>query len=363
MATGAYNLWDECILSREIQLIQQEFPSCHITIATYDKNSSILSDYKNISYIQYFPSALRSFPIKNCKYLWDNIRAIIQSDILVIGGGWIFFTTHWEKAFRRQVWQWFFRILLARIFGAYIFFCSISIEVPEKRLHGVLKKLFGFSKSYISVRDSASQYVLQNIWVSSIVLPDTVIGYNLNYGSVQRPKKYVWFALRHGYIKNELSAITAMIACVQQQWYIPIFLSFSLHPSSQEENDFEIFRELASTLDIEITSDIHATLWRLIDMEYIVAMRLHAAILGTSSGIPTIVISYGSKTQQYALSVGVSYIHAVEWSSQAFNSLFVELIHSNSSIRQELLLRTKNIEEEWKKTFSSIVSQFFIHEK
>lgn len=71
----------------------------------------------------------------------------------------------------------------------------------------------------------------------------------------------------------------------------------------REENDYIMFKEIAESLSVTITSSIDETLTHLRDVDIMIAMRLHAAILATSTGIPTLVVSYGSKTQEFAQSL------------------------------------------------------------
>ena len=98
-ATGACNLGDEHILAEEVRYLLIKFPDAHISIATYDENATremlenLLSVNleKRISFLSYFPHGLRSRFFQNIYYFAHNIVSIFQADLVIIGGGGLFY--------------------------------------------------------------------------------------------------------------------------------------------------------------------------------------------------------------------------------------------------------------------------------
>jgi polysaccharide pyruvyl transferase WcaK-like protein len=111
-----------------------------------------------------------------------------------------------------------------------------------------------------------------------------------------------------------------------------------------------MFRSTAEALNVPITTTITETLSRIADMEVMIAMRLHAAILASSSGIPTLVLSYWSKTREFAQLLSLPCIDAHDFSLSLLETEFDILLTQRRSLRTELILRTQSIAEQGKKS-------------
>lgn len=88
--SGAYNLGDELILRSEIDFFKKKFPHGKISVVTYDENS-FFGERENITFFSFFPNNFREKFLQNIFYFWKNAFEIATSDIVVIGGGGIFF--------------------------------------------------------------------------------------------------------------------------------------------------------------------------------------------------------------------------------------------------------------------------------
>lgn len=70
---------------------------------------------QDLHFISYFPNnIIAKFP-QNIWYFIRNIIAIYSSDILIIGGGGIIFDNEPGVSFSTLLWQWLFRVKVARI--------------------------------------------------------------------------------------------------------------------------------------------------------------------------------------------------------------------------------------------------------
>ena len=171
-ATGDYNLGDELIVESEIRYFQERYPDAQITVCVYDPASQIARP-QEVRVIHYFPYQIRRQPLHNLWYLIQNIIALACADMVVIGGGGIFFDNESGTSFRKTIWQWWMRITFARIFGARIVFFGISLEIKKEKNLKYLTKLF-HSGDTVLPRDTRSTVLLKNIQVPATTISDIV---------------------------------------------------------------------------------------------------------------------------------------------------------------------------------------------
>ena len=88
-----------------------------------------------------------------------------------------------------------------------------------------------------------------------------------------------------------------------------VFVPFRSVP---HDDDREASREIADRMswpDVTVLDDpaptIDATVSRLAHADVVVAMRLHAAVIGTTLGVPTVGLSYAPKVESYMTEIGL----------------------------------------------------------
>ena len=125
-ALGAHNLGDEYIALAEYDFLRSEYPEAKIVVHTYDKNSSLLpKENQKIRYAPYFPDNLKKHPFRNIWRALCTIVGIATSDMIIIGGGGIFYDNESGQSFKRQLSGWKFRINTANFFHKPIVFFGI----------------------------------------------------------------------------------------------------------------------------------------------------------------------------------------------------------------------------------------------
>ena len=100
-----------------------------------------------------------------------NIIAIWRADIMIIGGGGIFFDNEEGVSFGNLLRQWFFRTKIARLAGTTIVYLGLSLEVKQTANKMALKKIFK-PGDFIIVRDARSASLLEALEVPSSQIPD-----------------------------------------------------------------------------------------------------------------------------------------------------------------------------------------------
>jgi polysaccharide pyruvyl transferase WcaK-like protein len=76
----------------------------------------------SVKFVSYFPNRFGEYPIKNIKFLIQNIWFIARADVLIVGGGGILFDNEPGISFPILFAQWAFRVKLARMFKTIVLF-------------------------------------------------------------------------------------------------------------------------------------------------------------------------------------------------------------------------------------------------
>lgn len=316
------NLWDELIVKNEVSLLEEEFwKEASFRIFSYDVSDTFFMQ-KNINYYEYFPIAFRRPEniFRNIRNFWNFIGSILWSDIVVIWWGWIIYDSELQSV-RSPLDQWIFRTNIARLFWKKIYFYAVWIDIKEEENIKKLKNIF--KKSWkITVRDEKSQKQLDDIWITSEIVDDPVMGEEKNKWNilwVHNSKNFklkdferydfrwkrVWLALRSWYIwssgdvRIESLLVKELCDYIEQKWGKLIFLPHSLHKTDARANDYKFMkqyinydREIYATLGEVYTAYTH----NMVDL--VISMRLHSIILSHVYGIDQITLSYSQKTQE-----------------------------------------------------------------
>lgn len=330
-ATWHYNLWDELILLQEYKILKDYFwEETKFNIFTYEEKSSLLPENENIKYLTYFPKNIRKNPIQNIKYLWQNIASIYKSDIVIIGWGWLIYSSEVQRWWS-PIWQWKLRILIAKLFWKKIFWLAVGISYPQEKLKD-LKFLFSGKKTYVSVRDKSSQKLLEKIGIKATLLSDPVFSFSPVISNLignlenkknvisnfdkynedscfhrndnevfcvkEDEKKLIWISLRKGYLKDEIENIKQLILFLSKKWYEIVFISHSIHQDDKLADDYVFVKDITKTYWIRVTKTIEETLEIYPNLNFVIGMRFHSMILSIIYNIPFIALSYWVKTQE-----------------------------------------------------------------
>ena len=329
-ALGAHNLGDEYIALAEYDFLRGEYPETKIVVHTYDTNSTLLpKENQKIRYVPYFPDNLKKHPFRN---IWRALRTIVDiatSDMIIIGGGGIFYDNESGQSFKRQLSGWKFRINTANFFRKSIVFFGIGIDVSPENAP-LLVPLFTGKSTKISVRDPKSLILLKSIGIlSAQEIPDPAFmgpilktakhrGSRSGFTRSVRPK--IGLALRKGYLKDEESSLRKIIEHCHSKGLECVFLNHSFHRENMEVDDSEFVRTLSEEYGIASTKSIEESYALYEELDFIIAMRLHAGVIAAKNSIPFFLLSYSKKTDEFARRLG----HEYTFSAKTFDfGLFV----------------------------------------
>ena len=339
------NLWDELIVKNEIELLRKEISSTqkqdkassnwqdiNFRVASYDPCNPVFN-IPDVQYFEYFPIAIRSKKniFRNIKNLYQYIKTILWSDMVVIGWWGIIYDNEFQSVWN-PLRQWLVRVKIARFFRKKIYFYAVWIDITYEENFHIVKNIFKHAYK-ITVRDIKSQEQLKNIWIHSEVVDDPVMHENnwkwiiyktfsshnfslKDFTDIDFKEKEVWLALRRGYIgksKNfQIEKLLVQELCVfieQRGWKI-VFLPHSFHPSDSQANDYIFMKEF-----LQDHRQIKKTLWEVYEWykenvyqdntsilakkeKILISMRLHSIILASVYNISQVILSYSEKTHQ-----------------------------------------------------------------
>lgn len=357
-SVGAQNLWDELIVKNQVKIFNQwiTFSSQNLTpqppllsgevgqdefhIFTYYVKHPFFWG-ENIFYHEYFPIDSKKITnlFRNLKNFLNFLKITFFSDVIVIGGGGIFYDFEGDNGSALR--QWEFRTKIFRFFRKKIVFYGVSLDIRDTKNFEIIQRIFS-KNSAVYVRDSFSQNFLKNLWIESEQVPDSVYFDNtapstkISSDIVRNPrslqskripvadfslshlKKYnfsgkkIGIALRKGFLGKsgstsiEQGMIGETLKYIQEQGWEIILLPHSFHGVDVKSNDYEFLKQflshpspsLAWKEGNKITSSMEETYkyYQEKKIDFCLSMRLHSMILCEVYGIEYLGLSYSRKT-------------------------------------------------------------------
>lgn len=333
-ATGEFNLGDECILASEVLYLRKRFPEALIEVVTYNPESTLLPADPQVETLSYFPNDIRKHPLRNVVAFFQNIVAIFRADLIVVGGGGIFYDTESGQPFAKLRREWSLRFFFMQLFRKPVVFWSIGVDLAHQHLREV-SWWFTYQRARVSVRESYSQKLLSDIGVTAERISDPVFLWEPPVRKIARntglevPNKRVGISLRTGYLQDECENIERIVRYLQAHGFEVIFLSHSFHPRNTLCNDYEMYRVDAERFHVAITANMQETLDLYPTLDFVISMRLHANILSVVHGIPFYALSYGNKTRSILQELELSFIQdAKQFQFSTFRTQFWQLIEA-----------------------------------
>ncbi len=317
----AHNLGDELILKNEISLLKQEFGlSSSFRVFSYDYKNPFFLD-SHIQYREYFPIGIKNPRnlMRNIVNYFGFINTLIWSDIVVIGGGGIFYDNEIQST-RNPLDSWLFRARLARILRKKLYFYGVSIDIKNSDNLEKIKEIFQWAYR-VTVRNDNSQDLLLKLGIKSELVDDPVMfdnhqiipkkssliraleskKFDMNdIKDIDFSGKQVWFALRKWYFTKswseqiEIAMIKELLSFIQRSWWNIILLPHSFHPNDLQANDYEFLKQFQYPIAESMQDTYQYYTNNTLDI--VLAQRLHSMILSEVYEIPYIALSYSKKT-------------------------------------------------------------------
>jgi len=318
---GKKNLGDDAILEVILASIKKTIPSARLMVLAHEPRE-VIGRHRVRAY--HFLSS-------------GALRAILEADLYILGGGGIINRVNTYSGFRR--WRildpkgkfLFIAAALAKLFGAKVVFYAIgATSVPDPVVGFLAKNVINWADA-VSVRDPLSKEILQSLGIRkdiAIVLDPTVAlkpvsreearSLLLQEG-VNLTKFLVGINFRYVAEKSIDNAQTIRTVAQLTNWLIGehkaevVFLPFSRHPFKKVENDTlfaqEVRQLVKNSLSYKILEKEYSPVEMmgiLREMKLCLLERLHAVIFAAMMGIPFVGVAYDRKVAQFLEMVGLS---------------------------------------------------------
>lgn len=293
-AAGQGNLGDELILRQELAHLRKRFPGAAFTVFTYARAPHLLDRVSDIRFVEYFPNGLRRRPLHNLSLAWANWREIGECDLLVVGGGGIFFTKENGRA-SKAMWHWAWRIATAKWHRVPVTYLALGASLTTAEFKK-WRWLFSGKNTKISVREPDAQRRLIALGFRPTLVPDPV--FTLDKPTIRKGGGRVGLALREGMLPDEKDAVSGMVEYLVGRGYEPVLICHSAHPDDPSCDDRAFLLPIARKYGLSIAQSNEEALASYAFLDFVVAMRLHSAILAVRYGVPFLALSYSNKTDE-----------------------------------------------------------------
>ncbi len=235
------------------------------------------------------------YGVNSCPML-KFLPSILESDVLISGGGSLL----QDVTSLKSLIYYLAVIYSALIFGKKVEIFAQGIGPINSKFGQFLTKFALKRADKITVRDIKSQELLQSWGIKSELVKDPVFGLELPR---KNNKGIVGVQLRKfdgvneeflDKLANEVykrfSDKKIVILSLQDNIDSDICGNFSEKLKNKGLTNMEVLKELSVNDVIDVISD----------MEYLIAMRFHANVIGIKSGVKTLAVNYDPKVEKLA---------------------------------------------------------------
>lgn len=315
---GFGNLGDEVILHAIRLALQQASPGCEVRALSYRPEHT--RRYLGLEAAHQLPFGCREWAGAILRgRLGATFKAFWRCDVLLLGGGG--FLSDWQA---EAPWCWLRQALAARFLGKKVQLYGIGAG-PFNRRWGrwITRTLIRFAVDVITVRDEASKAWLERAGVPAHrvqVLADPVFGLEGDAAGNRRGDRAViglsiapvfhleslWpgQAQRYqDYVRALAEACRELASRGHDLRFLPM----------QEDVDRKVFQDLDTLLPGVVSfhplpGDVEGAIRELGHLDALVAMRLHAGILGAIQGVPPVGIIYHPKVAAFLDRIGMRHL-------------------------------------------------------
>lgn len=289
---GFSNFGDDALLSVLVNHLKEK--KCNITALS--SNPKLTSETFKINSLYY-------------KKLSSILKGIRNSDIVISGGGNLL----QNETSNLSLYYYLFIIFMSKLFGKKVVLFSQGIGPIKGFLPKLLTKLILKSADEIIVRDIYSQRILTKWHIKSKYSYDAV--WDLKTKEYE-PKNYVGIQLReYSFYHKKFYVDLAK--------YIDMFFSdseiklFSFQNKQDSAVCYNLEKEIKKRnpnikTDIVLYKNINQISEEFSHLKYLIAMRLHANILGLKYGIKIAPISYSVKVRNLCYEFDIPFQEASE---------------------------------------------------
>lgn len=322
---GFGNAGDEAILYSMVSSFKKEMPDVNISIYSY-KEINELKPF-NVKFI-------------NRKNYFEIIAAMLKTDLFISGGGGLI----QDITSVRSIKYYLGLIKLAKLFGKKVLIYAQGIgpivtKEGKKLTKNILNKV-----DYITVRDEYSKELLAELGVKQDFIeitadPVLILSDKSNISDLLKKYDIDWKNINLGISIRpwKINYIDALAEFLTE-------LNKNRPDIKQYLLPFQLSQDLAECINLQqklkhktIIIDEPLSTTRLLNLisafDYILAMRLHAAIMASLSHIPVLGIVYDPKVKSFLSLAGMEALDIEKLDKDLLKNKFDYIINNSSNIK------------------------------
>ena len=266
--------------------------------------------------------------------LFSVLSNINQTDVLISGGGSLLQDVTSIKSLVYYLFIIFWSVLCGK---RVIIFAQGIGPIKNKFLKSLTKRVLQ-KVHYITVRDTRSKNLLESWNIKSTLVNDPVWGIKLK---TTPPRNRIGIQLREWKYMNDEFFLN-LVKKIAKNFYDKEIIIYSLHDKQDKEKCllFEYYLHIENPkVKTRVVSGMDAKeiIENMKGLEYLVAMRYHAIMIGLKYGTKTLAINYDPKVETLANFAKIPCINFEEYND--FDKYFEEM--KNLSRRSILLSANK----------------------
>ncbi|MEI8377344.1 MAG: polysaccharide pyruvyl transferase CsaB [bacterium] len=264
-------------------------------------NVTVLSSKPDLTSLDNGVSSFYTFSI------FDIVRQIFVSDVLISGGGSLL----QDKTSQKSFFYYIFVILVAKMLGKKVIIFSQGLAPLKSKISEMILALVLKQVDYISLRDTESQNYAQKLGAKSKTFSDAV--WALGKSNILRHNKLL-IQLRQWdkFTDEKIAVLAKLIAEKYKSQKIEIL-------SLQDDKDLEVCQKLydalqGNVLDVKVLHGLSTNeiVEAIASARSIVAMRYHACLLGLKQGLNIMALSYDEKVTNLVKEFSLPYVYVDE---------------------------------------------------
>lgn len=256
------------------------------------------TDAEKITYISSNPQKTsQTLEVTSVRML-DFVKPILESDVLISGGGSLL----QDITSLKSLIYYLVVILTALLFGKKVVIFAQGFTPFRTKLGKFFTKLILKYCDKISVRDFQSQEYLWTMGISSKLVSDPVFALEIPH----QEKKEIGIQLRNNSYLTD-SFLNKLAKEIAQNFPDKEIKLISLQDNLDLEvlNKFKNILEEAGVKSIIIKNlGVNEAVQTISSLEYLIAMRFHACLIGVKANVKTLGINYDIKVEKLSQETG-----------------------------------------------------------
>jgi polysaccharide pyruvyl transferase CsaB len=335
---GFKNTGDEAILSSILDALKKIEPELKIKILSV--NPSLTEKEHNT------PSVHR--------YRKEMFQALLESRMLISGGGGLL----QDSTSIRSPLYYLAMVLLAKLTGKKVMFYAQGIGPLKTFIGRLLTSCIANMVDFITVRDEKSAQILKDLGVSKPtveITTDPVFAMEpasehdiLNVFTVENipfeGNRWIGLSVRDWNSSVDyLNIISRVIDKMAEKFFLKVLLIPMHYP-----DDLVVSRKIKNIMksSVYIVSCEYSPrilMGILGKMNILIAMRLHAVIMSSVMGVPSLPLAYDPKIANISEQLGLKYLSLEEINEDNLNNMAENILEEHGQISLDLLEKTKSL--------------------